>query len=72
MWTRQLARANMFLSTIETDVSSREEEGDHVGEDPGVGHYRPEQRDGEDDQGRAEVESVHIAETQHQTWEGNY
>ena len=57
----------MFLSTIETDVSSREEEGDHVGEDPGVRHYRPEQRHGEDDQGRAEVESVHIAETQHQT-----
>ena len=53
------------LSTIETDVSSREEEGDHVGEGPGGRHHRPEQRDREDDQGGGEVESVDIAQTQH-------
>ena len=46
-------------------MSSREEVGDHVGEGPGGRHYRPEQRDREDEEGRGEVESVHIAETQH-------
>lgn len=52
----------MILRTVESDVSSREEEGDHVGVGPGVLHPRPEQRHRED-----EVESVHVAQTQHQT-----
>ena len=62
----------MILRTVESDVSSREEESDHVGVGPGVLHPRPEQRHREDEQGGAEVESVHVAQTQHQTGEQDH
>ena len=72
MEAETIINPRMFLSpvftpvfTIETDVKSREEEGDQVGEGPGVLHPGPEQGHREDEQGRAEVESVHIAEAQH-------
>ena len=56
----------LTLLTIETDVGRGQEDGDEAGEHPGHRYPRPQDRDGEDDQGRAEVHRVKHRQPHHQ------
>ena len=51
---------------VEGDVGHGQQDGDQPGEGPRGGDGRPEERDGEDEDGRAEVEDVHTAQADHQ------
>lgn len=55
------------LLTIEADVGRGQEDGDEAGEHHGHRYPRPQDRDGEDDQGWAEVHRVKHRQPHHQT-----
>ena len=61
-----ILRIIFILLTIEADVGGGQEDGDGAGEHLGDRDPRPEDRDGEDDQGGAEVHRVKHRQPHHQ------
>ena len=66
LWGFALYSENKILLTIEADVGGGQEDGDEAGEHLGDRDPRPEDRDGEDDQGWAEVHRVKHCQPHHQ------